>query len=111
MFKAPIAILSLLLIAVMALTVTGCSLSSDNATDSEPSGTIDSVKQQANTAAREANLRIIDSAIQAYYAEQGTYPTSLNQLSQYFASGVPSDPAGGTYYIVTENGVAEAAVK
>jgi hypothetical protein len=112
MRRVPVAIFALLMIAALTLTLAGCSLTSDSSKQSSgESSTIDNVKQQANNAAREANLRIIDSVIQAYYAETGNYPTSLNQLSQYFSGGVPTDPAGGTYYITVENGVAKAAVR
>jgi hypothetical protein len=115
MGKAPAIIFSLLLIAALMLGVVGCGSGSKNTTQSQPSNsvgdTIDNVQEQAYSAAREANLRIIDTAIQQYYAENGNYPTSLSQLSQFFSGGVPSDPAGGQYYITTENGVAKAAVR
>jgi len=115
MGKAPAIIFSLLLLAALMLGVVGCGSGSKNMTQSQPSsgvsGVVNSVEQQANSAARQANLRMIDTAIQQYYAENGNYPTSLDQLSQFFSGGVPSDPAGGQYYITTENGVSKAAVR
>jgi PBP1b-binding outer membrane lipoprotein LpoB len=108
-------ILALLMVSALTVVLVGCDSGSDTTNGSQPAGetgdTINSVKQQANSAAREANLRMIDSAIQMYYTENNSYPTSINQLSQYFSGGVPSDPAGGTYYIKVENGAAKAAVR
>jgi hypothetical protein len=116
MGKALPVVLSLLLIAVLMATVAGCDLlSSGNSNKTEQSSgaadTVKGIKQKANSAAREANLRIIDAAIEAYQAENGEPPASISQLSQYFSRGVPSDPAGGTYYITTENGETKAAVR
>jgi predicted small lipoprotein YifL len=112
-------ILAAIAVPVLLLTVftalAGCggsgttSSSPDGQTDENVS--TDNAVQQANNAVRQANLKMIDSAIQAYYVENGVYPTGINQLSQYFASGVPVDPLGGTYYIVTQGGVAKAAVR
>lgn len=61
-------------------------------------GAVNDIKQQANSAARDANLRIINTAIQAYTAEMGQPPTDISQLTKYLGS-TPVDPAGGTYYI------------
>ena len=109
------AALALSLMVITALALAGCGSGSKSSTGSHPStelgNTINSVEQQAGNAAREANLRLIDAAIQQYYATSGSYPTDISQLSQYFARGVPTDPLGGTYYITTQNGVATAAVR
>jgi hypothetical protein len=108
-------VFALLLIAALTIALVGCGSGSGATNGSQPGGntgdTINSVEQQANAAAREANLRMIDSAIQMYYTENNSYPTNINQLTQYFSGGVPSDPAGGTYYIKVENGMAKAAVR
>ncbi len=106
---------ALLLFAILTVVLAGCGGS--GTTSSVPGGqteedvSTDNAVQQANNAVRQANLKMIDSAIQAYYAENGVYPTGINQLAQYFASGVPVDPLGGTYYIITQGGVAKAAVR
>ncbi len=102
-----------LLVVALTLFAVGCggSGSDDSSKDSEPGGTINEMEQEANEAAREANLRTIDSAIQTYYATNGTYPTDISQLSTYFVRGIPRDPMGGTYYIVVQGGEAKAAVK
>ena len=54
---------------------------------------------------------MIDSAIHVYYAEKGVWPTSLSQLMPDLGNKVPTDPTGGTYYIVIENGHAKAPVR
>jgi competence protein ComGC len=93
--------------AAAATMIAGC----------DPTGTSQIVdqgkqlEQKAYDAARQANLKIIDASIQAYYAEHEEWPTSISQLESYFGGKVPTDAAGGTYYIVTENGEAKAAVK
>ncbi len=104
-------LLVLLCSLLSALAGCGSSGSKPASQPTEETGGIDGVQQRAFDAAREANLRMIDSAIQAYYAENGAYPTSITQLTQSFARGVPADPAGGTYYILTQGGVAKAAVR
>lgn len=115
------AALALSLMVITTLALAGCGSGSKSSTGSQPStgsqsptdlgNTINGVEQQASNAAREANLRLIDAAIQQYYATNGSYPTSISQLSQYFSRSVPTDPLGGTYYITTRNGVATAAVR
>jgi hypothetical protein len=106
------AVLSLLLLTSLASVVVGCGKSEKPTENkSEPTGTINSVEQGTGAAIREANLRQIDSAVQQYYVTNGTYPTSITQLSQYFVRGVPVDPAGGTYYLFDQGGVPRAAVR
>ena len=115
-----------LLAAALLFMVVACLAGCGTKTEVEPSstspvgatspqgtieGTVENVHQQANAAAREANLRQIDSAIQQYYNMYGKWPTSVSQLAPYFARGVPKDPAGGTYYIKMEGGQAKAAVR
>jgi hypothetical protein len=121
MKRATSVALSLLLITALALALAGCGSESESSIGSQPAAgsgsstgtgnTINGVEQQAANAVREANLKMIDSAIQQYNAANGAYPTDISQLSQYFARGVPTDPLGGTYYIATQNGVATAAVR
>ncbi len=108
-----ITIIALLMLAVTVVAVAGCGGSGTSSKSSEPGvgDVVNNAKNQANSAAREANLRMIDSAIQQYYANAGSWPTDISQLSQYFSGGVPTDPGGGTYYIATENGEAKAAVR
>lgn len=93
------------LLALSLLLVAGCGGVTD------PAETIENVQNQALDVARQANLRIIDSTIQQYYAQNGTWPTNMSQLVEFFGGKVPTDPAGGTYYIVMQGGEAKAAVR
>lgn len=42
-----------------------------------------SFREKAKEAAEKSDIRIIESAIQMYYAEEGTYPVNINQLTDY----------------------------
>ncbi|MHB8896533.1 MAG: hypothetical protein ACYC99_15325 [Candidatus Geothermincolia bacterium] len=101
------AVMLALVAAVGVVAVAGC----------DPTGVSQVVEQgkkleqQALDAATTANLRMIDAAIQVYYAENEKWPTDINQLAQSFGGKVPSDPSGKTYYIQMVNGEAKAAVK
>ena len=62
-----------------------------------------SVTTAANTAKIQADLTTIDTAIAVYYMEHGSYPTQLNQLSDYI-KGVDSTsttlkPPSGQCYL------------
>lgn len=59
-----------------------------------------SVTTAANTAKIQADLSTIDTAIAVYYMEQGSYPTQLNQLSDYLrgADGNLKPPSGQCYF-------------
>lgn len=96
------AILLALLLAVVVLA--GCG-------KTEPEKVVEEVHQEANTAATEANLRTIDSAIQMYYMQEGEYPSKIGQLVPTYFKKVPTDPGGGTYYLVKDNGGVKAAVR
>jgi len=104
-FVIPILVLSV--IAVLA----GCGSKTTGTQSATEGGFINQTKEAANDAAREANLRTIDSVIDAYYAENGTYPTDISQLVPTYLPQIPTDPAGGTYYLTTEGGIPKAAVK
>lgn len=109
---APRALLALLMCALFVPLVAGCGSRSGAADQVEPSSpSVNAVEQQSNSAARRANLRTIDAAAQAYYAENGIWPTDIGQLSRYFSRGVPTDPLGGTYYLVNQGGEVSAAVR
>lgn len=58
-----------------------------------------SVTTAANTAKIQADLSTIDTAIAVYYMEQGSYPTQLNQLSDYLrgTDGNLKPPSGQCY--------------
>ncbi|PKQ27789.1 MAG: hypothetical protein CVT63_06185 [Candidatus Anoxymicrobium japonicum] len=102
-------VMSLLLIAsAVIITLSGCGGSStvEQAVEQVPK-----IKEKASSEVRTLNLQMIDSAIQAYYTENGNWPTDINQLSGSFMRGIPKDPAGGTYCIVMQNGEAKAAVR
>ena len=52
------------------------------------------VKEDAETAAKEANMRIIINALERYYAEEGNYPEELADLVPKYLDEIPS---GFTY--------------
>jgi type II secretion system protein G len=56
------------------------------------------VSDKAVQNAREAQLRVIQSAVDIYYAEKNAYPTSLSDLvnAQYLDSSDIKDPKDGT---------------
>jgi len=113
MKKTLVVLFSLLLFSALLLALAGCGTSGGTA-GSQPENmgdVVNNAKQQADSAARESNLRLIDSAVQQYNAQYGTWPTDISQLAPYFARGVPTDPAGGTYYLTNENGEVNAAVR
>lgn len=58
-----------------------------------------SVTTAANTAKIQADLSTIDTAIAIYYMEHGSYPTQLNQLTDYLrgADGNIKPPSGKCY--------------
>ncbi len=69
------------------------------------------VEQKAYEAATQANLKVIDTAIQAFYMQSGKWPTDIGQLKEFFGGRIPVDPSGGTYYIMMVNGQAKAGVR
>jgi hypothetical protein len=101
----------LLLVLSVAVVSVGCGSKMTGTQSATEGGFINQTREAANDVAREANLRTIDSAIDVYYAENGTYPTDINQLVPELLPKLPTDPAGGTYYLTTEGGIPKAAVK
>ncbi|MBN2168399.1 MAG: hypothetical protein JW738_04085 [Actinobacteria bacterium] len=97
-------VMLIVLIAVFCMALTGCG-------ESPTETIIEDVQQPASTAATEANLRTIDQAIQVYYATEGEYPSTINDLVPKYLKELPADPGGGTYYIVVQGDEAKAAVK
>lgn len=79
--------------------------------ESELPEALKTIKGKSESAAREANLDAINSAIQSYFMENGQYPSSIEQLVPRYLQTIPLDPAGGTYYIKFEGGYARAAVR
>ena len=100
-------VVALILVAALALSVAG--ILSGCATGTEQ--TVNQAQQGAIQATRDANLQILNAAIQVYYANTGQYPTSLQQLVGQYIKQIPTDPEGKTYMLVTENGVVKAVVK
>ncbi|MDD5748324.1 MAG: hypothetical protein PHP64_04640 [Actinomycetota bacterium] len=97
-----------LLFSIFALLFVGCGKTEPEKAIEQIPKTVDTAKQTA----REANLTSINRAIDAYYAENGTYPTDISQIAPYMLRGVlPVDPLGGTYYLIFEGGVPKAAVR
>jgi len=47
----------------------------------------------------EANRRMIESALEQYYMNEGNYTTTLGDLDEYFKDGAPTCPDKGTYSI------------
>ena len=62
-----------------------------------------SVTTAANTAKIQSDLSTIDTAISIYYMEKGTYPTELNQLSEYLRDIDNVKPPTGNAYINGES--------
>ena len=58
-----------------------------------------SVTTAANTAKIQSDLSTIDTAISIYYMEKGSYPTTLNQLSDYLKDYANVKPPAGNAYI------------
>ena len=58
-----------------------------------------SVTTAANTAKIQSDLSTIDTAISIYYMEKGSYPTSLNDLSDYLKDIANVKPPTGNAYI------------
>lgn len=101
----------LLLILSVAAVSAGCGSKTTGTQSATEGGLIEQTMEVANEATRQANLRTIDSAVEVYYATKGSYPTDINQLVPELLPKLPTDPAGGTYYLTTEGGMPKAAVK
>ena len=100
-------ILGLSVVAVLA----GCGSTTTETQSATEGGMLQETQEAANEAARQANLRIIDSGVEMYYADNGTYPADINQLVPTYLPKMPTDPAGGTYYLLMEGERPKAAVK
>jgi hypothetical protein len=100
-----VAVASLLAVVLvagfLAVVVAGCSSPTE-----EPAKVIENVTNQANDAARAANIAVLNMAIQAYQvSNNGDSPTNISQLAQFVEGGkIPADPYGGTYYLNTAGG-------
>lgn len=103
-------IVALLAFSVVAVSV-GCGSKMTGTQSATEGGLIEQTMEVANEATRQANLRTIDSAVEVYYATKGSYPTDINQLVPELLPKLPTDPAGGTFYLTTEGGIPKAAVK
>ena len=101
----------LLFILSVAAGSAGCGSKTTGTQSATEGGFIEQTKEAANEAARQTNLRTIDSAVEVYYATKGSYPTDINQMVPELLRKLPTDPAGGTYYLTTEGGIPKAAVK
>lgn len=61
------------------------------------------ITQSAGNARQRAcdtNVSLINSAIEMYYVDEGSYPGALTDVTgsvTYFPDGVPSCPLGGSY--------------
>lgn len=108
------AVAVLLLPALLIAVASGCGGRPGTAEYSrpgEPGSTAGEPRRQAGGAARQANLRMIDSAVQQYFVTNGEWPTVIGQLAPYFSRGIPADPEGGTYCLVNAGGEVKAAVR
>jgi len=107
--KAVACLLPVFLIAgALIVFVAGCGSSTE-----EPAKVIENVTNQANDAARAANIAVLNVAIQAYEASNnGDAPTNISQLTTYLEGGrLPADPYGGTYYLNTSGGQVTIGVR
>ncbi len=61
------------------------------------------ISQSANNAKQNAcdtNIDVVNSAIEMYNADEGSYPSNLSDITDsktYFPDGAPGCPLGGTY--------------
>ncbi|MBU4173365.1 MAG: hypothetical protein KKB90_11095 [Actinobacteria bacterium] len=104
--RALVPVLFLMVIFVATAVLAGCETPMEEAVEQ-----VEVIERKADTTAREANLRMIDSAVQMYYTEEGVYPSNISQLVPSYFSEIPTDSAGGTYYLVKEGATVKAAVK
>jgi hypothetical protein len=105
-----------LMVALLAVLLTGCMGTQESAVEpveesADEPVKVEGIQRKADAAARESNLRMIDTAVQMYHSEEGVYPSNINQLVPMCFSKIPTDPAGGTYYLVKEGATVKAAVK
>lgn len=61
------------------------------------------VTARANRNTVEANLRIIDGAVEMYKAELGADPADINALTDAYIVAVPTGPGGTTYQLNLDN--------
>lgn len=64
-----------------------------------------SIQRNTRDSQREADLRVLQSALQQYYADQNKYPGDLNgsslkspDNSKTYLNQIPKDPNGAAYY-------------
>ena len=61
------------------------------------------ITQSAGNARQRAcdtNISLINSAIEMYYVDEGSYPSAIGDVTgstTYFPDGIPACPLGGTY--------------
>ena len=60
------------------------------------------VTAKANTAKVQADLSTLDSAIQIYYMDKGSYPTKIDDLTDYVQDITNLKPPTGKVFIKTE---------
>jgi hypothetical protein len=71
---------------------------------------LDSAKEKARDARREADIRRIQSGLEIYYTEYGNYPSSLNELSPQYLPEVPVDPKTSAPYQYQKQGESDYQV-
>lgn len=89
----------LILMALPAIMLAGCG-GNESSGDSGAEAASESTEGPAGTAESAAcatNRRTIETAVQQYYAVEGQYPTSLQQLVPEYMQSIPACPSGGTY--------------
>ena len=84
MRKTMLVLIGLALVATLALALPGCGSSASSRTS-----------PQGRTCL--ANMRTVDSAIEAYNALKDAYPKSMQQMVGAMLKKVPVCPAGGKY--------------
>ncbi|MDY6794027.1 MAG: hypothetical protein SWK76_01905 [Actinomycetota bacterium] len=88
-----------ILMALLAIMLAGCGGnggSGESGTEATSESTGGPVSTAESTACA-TNRRAIEATIQQYYAIEGEYPTSLQQLVPEYMQSIPTCPAGGTY--------------
>ncbi len=89
-------LLAFIVLAAVLVLIAGCGGGSETAAPGEnatPGGPVG----QSEATACAANRKLISGAVQQYYAMEGTYPKSIQQLVPKCLQSVPACPAGGVY--------------
>jgi hypothetical protein len=86
-------------LAVVTILASGCGGGGDAASSGEAPASSGGPVGQADVAACKANRSIIATASDHYYAMEGAYPRSVQDLVPGYLQSVPTCPSGGSYVL------------